>query len=163
MTSSTCCWTSPVSVLMRMTRSRLVIRYLFYLVTPNVFTDGAGYRLRGCSGQARNWQRFPTNLESLECRSALEHVDFHGLDVDPDLLQPPDSRRDIGALAFQLQTNDSDFVRHTGLTDVGDDFEPLAQLPDNRVCDHPRRIHQPKPGFLRLAVRAARSPFRFQI
>ena len=46
-------------------------------------------------------------------------------------------------LPAEFQADDANLVRHAALTDVGDDLEFLADLPDERLFDEFGRIHQP--------------------
>ena len=48
------------------------------------------------------------------------------------------------ARAVQFETDDADFIRDARLANVGDDLELLPDLPDQRLLNQPRRIHQPK-------------------
>ena len=58
--------------------------------------------------------------DRLSALLALYHVDFHGLNFDPELLQPLDRGFDIWPSTLQLERDDSNFVRDAGLANVGD-------------------------------------------
>src|SRR6185503_147929 len=78
--------------------------------------------------------------------SALDDVDFHGVDVDPVFRDPGDGGLDFGARPVDFEANDADLVVHAGLANVGDDVELFAQLPDNRALYLLRRVSEPDAG-----------------
>ena len=80
--------------------------------------------------------------------SAFEHVDLDWLDANALLLHPANGRFDLRARAVELEAHNADLVRHAGLPHVGHEREFLAQLPDERLGDEPRRIHEPEPSLL---------------
>src|SRR5262245_34407857 len=73
MTSRTCCWTRPVSLLMRMTRSRLVIKCSGRRFYTNSHTDNSRYTARQPLGQDRKLQRVPSVFYPRPCRG-LENL-----------------------------------------------------------------------------------------
>ena len=77
--------------------------------------------------------------------STGNHADFHRLHVHALFLQPFDGGLHFVALAVEFEADDADFVGHAGLTDVRDNLEFVADLPDERLLDELGRIHQPKP------------------
>lgn len=82
--------------------------------------------------------------------STFNDVDLDGFDGDTDFLEPFNRLLDLGALALNFQADNADFVGDTGLADVGDEFEFVAQLPDDWRGNEARRVHQPKAGGLLL-------------
>src|SRR3989442_10490267 len=77
--------------------------------------------------------------------STLDHINLYRLDIDVLFFEPFDGGFDVRSLSFHLETNNADFVRHTGLAHVGHDREFLAQFPNDRGGDQFGRIHEPQP------------------
>ncbi len=86
-------------------------------------------------------------------RSALDDVDFHGFNADSQAGHPFDGCFDVVPLAFKLEAHDAYFIRDAGLSYVGDHFEFLTKLPDDRSGDQSGRVHQPKSGLLGVSRR----------
>ncbi len=92
--------------------------------------------------------------------SAGNRSDFHRLDADAGFLKPLDGGIDFSAFTFEFKADDADFIRDTGLANIGYEFEFLSNLPDERLGDKLRRIHQPQPRFL-LRLRGSPNGFLF--
>src|SRR5437660_7259676 len=119
------------------------------LLAPHRSTSGYARRSRLASAQnplPRMYSYFgDTTL-------ALDHVDFDRLDLNSHPFEPFNGGLDVGALTFQLKTNDSDFIGYAGLAHVCNDFELVAQFPNHGRGDQFRRVHQPEARFLWLVV-----------
>src|SRR5579884_883544 len=89
-------------------------------------------------------------------KSTLDHIDLNRLNAHADFFEPLDGCLDVRTVAVQFKTDDADFIRHAGLADVRDDGKFLRKLPDQRLLDKFRRIHQPK---ARLLATVCRSDF----
>ena len=75
-------------------------------------------------------------------------LDLDRLDFDADFFQPGDRFLDLVAFAAQGKGDESDFVRHAGLPDIGDDLELFPQFPNDGARNETRREHQPQAGFV---------------
>src|SRR6266480_7971841 len=108
---------------MRITKSRFVIGPLMLVVSL------PGYVI-GCINCVS-----ATVKPVILTFSTLDHVDFDRLDFDSVTFQPLDGGFDLAARTFEFEADDADFIGHTGLPNVGDDFELAAQFPDHGTGD----------------------------
>ena len=76
---------------------------------------------------------------------ALDYVDFDGFNVHAIFFQPFDRGFHFVAGAIQFKADDADFISNTGLANVRDDFELVADFPDKRLFNEPGRVHEPEP------------------
>src|SRR5262245_52513453 len=80
--------------------------------------------------------------------STFYDIDFYGFDLYSLPFQPLDRFLDFIPKSIQLKANHANFIRHTGLANIGDNSEFLPKLPYHRRGNEARRIHQPKPRLL---------------
>ena len=66
--------------------------------------------------------------------SALDHIDLHRLDADPQFLKPFDGGVDFRELAIQLQADNSDFIGHARLAISGSWIRRGGYISHKRLC-----------------------------